>query len=222
MVYEERKDFSPSFREMIHEHNEQYRWTMFGNDMLLGLKADLKTSREEQEFLPANLLYDFDRARIKNKDGSWRPLVKERTMPVSPGVQVTNDGFPLSPTACAVIMLLLSLVIVAFELKRRKTFKYWDATLMLLFGLSGCLLFVMVFSQHPTTSLNLQLLLVNPLHLFFLPAILRRHKTRYWTLLLAMVVLFLIGAIFQHYAEGLLILALCLLTRFYSHLKNEK
>ena len=37
-----------------------------------------------------------------------------------------------------------------------------------------------------------------------------------------MVVLFLVGAIFQHYAEGLLILALCLLSRYYSHLKNEK
>lgn len=222
VVYDERKDYSPSFREMVHEHNEHYRWMMFGNDMLLGLKADLKTSREQQEFLPANLLYDFDRARIKNQDGSWRPLVKERTVPVSPGVQVVSSGFPLSPTVCAAIMLLVSVVVVAFELRRRRTFKYWDAALMLLFGLAGCLLFVMVFSQHPTTSLNLQLLLVNPLHLFFLPAVLRRRKTRYWTLLPAMVVLFLIGAIFQHYAEGMLILALCLLLRFYSHLKNEK
>ena len=78
---------------------------------------------------------------------------------------------------------------------------------MLLVGLAGCVLFVMLFSQHPTTSTNLQLLLVNPVHLFYLPAVLRRRKTHYWYVLLAMVCLFLIGGIFQHYAEGLLILA---------------
>ena len=222
VIYEPREGYEPSLREMIHENTANHRWTTFGIDMLLGLKADLKTTRKEQEFLPENLQYDFDRAHIQGNDGSLRPLVKDHAMPVPPGVQVVEDGFPLTPTACAVILLLLSLVIVALERKRRKTFKYWDATLMLLFGLSGCLLFLMVFSQHPTTSLNLQLLLVNPLHLFFLPSVLRRRRTRYWTLLLAMVILFLVGAIFQHYAEGLLILALCLLLRYYSHLKNEK
>ena len=80
----------------------------------------------------------------------------------------------------------------------------------------------MLFSQHPTTSTNLQVLLVNPVHLFYLPAILRRRKTRYWLVLLAMVCLFYIGSIFQHYAEGMLILALCLLLRIWIHWKNEK
>ena len=69
------------------------------------------------------------------------------------------------------------------------------------------------FSQHPTTSLNLQLLLLNPLPLFFIPAVLQRRKTRWWTILLAMIILFAIGSLFQHYAEGMMILALSLLIR---------
>ena len=222
VVYEPHDDYTPSFREMIYEKTSHHPWVVFGNDMLLGVRADLKTTRQEQEFLPENLLYDIDHARIKGADGSWRPLVKTRNIPVTPGVQVIEHDFPLTPTHCAVILLMVSLTIFLWEWRRRKTCKYWDASIMLLVGLAGCVLFVMLFSQHPTTSTNLQLLLVNPVHLFYLPAVLRRRKTHYWYVLLAMVCLFLIGGIFQHYAEGLLILALCLLLRFWIHLKNEK
>ena len=222
VVYAQRKDYEPTFREIIHENAAHHRWTLFGIDMLLGLKADLKTSREEQEFLPANMLYDFDHAQVSDEKGNLRPLVKKRLLPVSPGVQAIDDDVPVTPTGCAVGMLLLSLAFFLLEWSRRKTFKYWDAFLMLLLGLPGCVLTVMIFSQHPTTSLNLQLLLVNPVHLFFLPAVLRRRKTRYWLLLAIMVVLYGLGAFFQHYAEGMLILASCLLLRIWINIKNEK
>ena len=100
-----------------------------------------------------------------------------------------------------------------FVWKRRKTLKYWDALIMLVQGLAGCVLFVMIFSQHPTTSLNLQLLLLNPLSLFYIPTVLRRRKTRWWTILSVMIALFVIGRIFQVYAEGIMIVALSLLIR---------
>ena len=222
VVYESRNDYKPSFREMIHEKTRHHDWATFGNDLLLGLKADLKTTREEQEFLPDNLLYDLDHATIHGSDGSYRPLVKEHRMPVQPGVQRITPDFPCSPTECFVCLLIVSLLIAAIELKRHKTFLLWDALLMLCLGLAGCVLFAMIFSQHPTTSLNLQLLLLNPLHLFFIPAILRRRTKRYWWLLLTMVCLYLLGGLIQHYAEGWLILALCLLIRFGIHIKNEK
>lgn len=220
--YETRTGYEPSFREMIHEKTRNHEWLAFGCDMLLGLKADFKTCRKEQEFLPENLLYDFDHARIKGNDGSWRSLIKERRMPVMPGVQIIERDFPLSPLCCAIILLLLSIVIFAFEWQRRRIYIFWDVTLMLLTGLAGCVLFVMIFSQHPTTSLNLQLLLVNPFHLFFIPSVIRRHKTHYWPLLAGMALLFCIGGIWQHYAEGLMILALCLLLRYWTHYKHEK
>lgn len=222
VVYEERNDYTPSYRDMIRQKTVHHPWATFGNDMLLGVKADLKTDRSEQEFLPENLLYDFDHARIKGNDGSWRPLVKERRMAVPPGVQVIEPDFPPTPFECACILAIISVMLFLIEWKRRKTFKYWDATLMLLIGLAGCVLTVMIFSQHPATSLNLQLLLFNPIHLFYIPSVLRRRKTRYWMLLLVMVVLLLLGSMLQHYAEGVIILALCLLLRFWIHHRNEK
>ena len=216
VTYAPREDYQPSYREMVRVCTRNHRWATFGNDMLLGIKADLKTDQRQQEFLPDNLMYDVDRATIY-ANGEYRPLVKERRIALQAGVQIIEQDFLLTPTECACLLLIVSIVIALWEWKRRKTFKYWDALLMLVQGLAGCVLFVMIFSQHPTTSLNLQLLLLNPLPFFFLPAVLRRRNTRWWMVLTVMIVLFAIGGLFQSYAEGMMIVALCLLIRVISH-----
>ena len=218
--YQLREDFFPTYREMVHECVRNHPWAKFGNDILLGIKADQPTTHEQQEFLPNNLMYDFDHAQIY-KDGEYRSLVSEREMLVPPGVQIIEDDFPISPIVIFMILLVVSICIFIQEWRRHKTYKYWDALLMLLQGLAGCVLFAMLFSEHPTTSTNLQILLLNPLPMFFIPAILKRKKdTWWWTILLTMIVLFYIGGIFQVYAEGMMILALCLLIRFWSNYKN--
>lgn len=220
--YEPRRDFSPTFRQMIREKTQHHEWYTVGNDLLLGLRADLKTTRQEQEFLPENLQYDFDHAQIRGNDGSWRPLVKSRRVAVQPGVQMVERDFLVSPVEVGVALLIVAVLIVVGEWKRRRTFVFWDAALMTLTGLAGCVLLVMLFSQHPATSSNLQLLLINPVHLFFLPSVVRRRHTRYWTVLLVMLLLLLFGCIFQRYAVLTPFLALCLLTRYCIHLKSEK
>jgi len=211
--YAQREDYTPSYREMVGVCTRNHPWGTFGNDILLGIKADFKTDMRQQEFLPDNLLYDFDRAQIY-ADGTYRPLVKERRMVVLPGVQIIENDFPFTPTECAVILLLVALLLRGLEWKLKKVFVWWDVLLMLAQGLAGCVLFAMIFSQHPTTSLNLQILLLNPLPLFFIPSIIRGKKTKWQNLLLVLVVLYFIGSLFQHYAEGMLILALSLLSRF--------
>ena len=216
--YVERKDFTPSYRDMISICTRNHPWATFGNDMLLGVKADLATDRRQQEFLPEHLLYDFDRAQIY-ANGEYRPLVKERRIIVPPGIQVIEPDFMFSPTECASALLILSIVILAFEWQRKKTFLLWDVLLMVAQGLVGLLLFVMLFSQHPTTSTNLQIFLFNPLPFAFLPAVIRGRSTRWWLLLAILFVLFMIGCLFQHYAEGMIIVALSLLLRSAIHFK---
>ena len=218
LKYADREDFTPSYRDMIHICTRNHSWATFGNDMLLGVKADLATNRRQQEFLPEHLLYDFDRAQIY-ANGEYRPLVKERRTLVPAGVQVIEPDFLFSPMECACALLILSLVILVFEWRKKKTYRLWDGLLMVAQGLVGLLLFVMLFSQHPTTSTNLQLLLFNPLPFFFLPAVLRRRSIRWWHILTMLFVLFMIGSLFQHYAEGMHIVALCLLLRSAIHFK---
>ena len=219
--YAARPDDAPTFRQLIHDHTEDHPWARFGNDMLLGVKADMKATQRQQEFLPAYLKVDFDHATIVSQ-GQSRPLVAARRTLVEPGLQIVEKEFPLSPMQCAVLLLIVSLTLLAVEWRRRRTIVAWDVLLMLLQGLSGCIILVMFFSEHPTTSTNLLITLLNPLPLFFLPAVVRRRKTLWWLLLPVCVVLFFIGGLFQDYAEGMEIVALCLLTRFVSHYRNDK
>lgn len=210
--YAQRDDYSPSYREMVAFCTRNHPWATFGNDILLGVKADLKTDIRQQEFLPGNLLYDFDRARIY-VDGTYRQLVIERRMAVNAGVQIIEEDFPLTPWQCACILLAITIGISIFDWKRKKRSAWYDSILLLMQGLAGCVLFVMLFSQHPTTSTNLQILLLNPLALGFIHAVIRKKNKTWPKIQMAMVILFFIGGIFQHYAEGMYIVALCLLLR---------
>ena len=133
-----------------------------------------------------------------------------------------DSSFPLSPRSCALILLALVIVITLCEVYSRKQFRWFDALLMVLCGLSGIILFLMLFSQHPTVRLNLQLLLLNPLPLFFVWAMLRRHCRWQYKMWIVLLCLFLAGAIFQHYAEGTMLVASSLLIRNIKLLYSEK
>ena len=216
--YAGRENYTPSYREMVHSMTRNNPWARFGNDLLLGIKADFKTDLRQQEFLPGNLLYDFDHAQIYS-EGTYRPLIKERRIAVPAGVQIVQEGFPLTPLSCAAVLLAIGLVIFFFEWRKKRVFIVWDVLLMLAVGTFGIVLTLMLFSQHPTVSLNLQIILLNPLPLLFLWPVIRRRQTRYWAISAILAVLFLIGSFFQSYAEGIHVLALCLLMQCYANLK---
>ena len=207
----DREDYKPTFREMVRECNRNHDWSRFGNDILLGLKADFKTDRIEQEFLPMNLMQDMAMAQVY-VNGEYRPLVKEQRDVLPPGVQMIEPDWILSPTEMAIIIVLVALSIMFAEWKQKKCFIWWDVMLMVVEGLIGLLLTVMIFSQHPTTSINLNILLFNPLPLFFIPSVIKGRNT-WFKVLAAMIVLYALGSIWQSYPEGIWSLALCLLSR---------
>lgn len=209
-----------SYRQMIHQWNAQHRWARFGNDLLLGVKADSPTDQEQQQFLPDTLRKDFASAVIIDPTGARRPLVLstfEVLKPNSTSAEESDVWETFSPSlllsiACALV-ILLSLV----EWKRRKPFWLVDAILLTLDGLAGFILLAMVFSQHPTVNLNLQILLLNPLSIIFAYVTIRQQIKGYchwyWKALFVFVILFFLGNIFQEYAEGMNILALTLMVR---------
>ena len=219
--YAARPDYNPTFRDMIHDCTKDHPWAAFGNDLLLGLRADMKTTLREQEFLPANLCYDFDHATVE-RAGETRPLVLRHVVIASLRQQPVSGGFPLSPLACTLFILLVSIGIFVLEWRRGRTFVWWDALLMLLTGLPGVLLLLMFFSEHPATSTNLQILLLNPVALLFIPSVLRRRRTRWFTISLFCLIAFFIGGIWQDYAEGMELVALSLLLRYWIHRRHDK
>lgn len=218
--YAARPDYEPSFRQMIHSCNENHPWAAFGNDLCLGAAADMKTSTGEQQFLPANTMHDFGNALIY-ANGDYRQLVKETRVVVPAGVQTVKKEFPLSPTECAIAFLIVNLLIFIYERRRGKTLLWWDIALMAADGLAGIVILALFLSEHPTTSTNLQIFLFNPIPIIYIYSVCKGRKT-YWNILLAMIVCFFIGGLWQDYAEGTEILALTLLVRYWSNILTKK
>lgn len=210
-------DEDATFRSMIHKWNNKYEWSQFGEDLLLGVNADRKTTKSEQQFLPENLRSDFDKARYNGK-----PLVKETNVLLDAETEVAEPVFPLSPLSIALIFAVISLVIMLFSYRRQQVYWAWDLALMLTSGLMGIIFFVMIFSQHPCVSLNFILLFFNPLPLFFLYSTIKKKKVIWWKIWGVLIILGLFGSLFQEIPLPILIVASFLLLHCIVHLRINK
>ncbi len=206
-----------TFRSMIHKWNNKYEWSQFGEDLLLGVNADRKTTKSEQQFLPENLRSDFDKARYNGK-----PLVKETNVLLDAETEVAEPVFPLSPLSIALIFAVISLVMMLFSYRRQQVYWAWDLALMLTSGLMGIIFFVMIFSQHPCVSLNFILLFFNPLSLFFLYSTIKKKKVIWWKIWGVLIILGLFGSLFQEIPLPILIVASFLLLHCIVHLRINK
>ena len=206
-----------TFRSMIHKWNNKYEWSQFGEDLLLGVNADRKTTKSEQQFLPENLRSDFDKARYNGK-----PLVKETNVLLDAETEVAEPVFPLSPLSIALIFAVISLVMMLFSYRRQQVYWAWDLALMLTSGLLGIIFFVMIFSQHPCVSLNFILLFFNPLPLFFLYNTIKKKKVFWWKIWGVLIILGLFGSLFQEIPLPILIVASFLLLHCIVHLRINK
>ena len=206
-----------TFRSMIHKWNNKYEWSQFGEDLLLGVNADRKTTKSEQQFLPENLRSDFDKASYNGK-----PLVKETNVLLDAETEVAEPVFPLSPLSIALIFAVISLVMMLFSYRRQQVYWAWDLALMLTSGLMGIIFFIMIFSQHPCVSLNFNLFFFNPLPLFFLYSTLKKKKVTWWKIWGVLIILGLFGSLFQEIPLPILIVASFLLLHCILHLRINK
>ena len=233
-----------TYREEIHRLNAHHRWARFGNDLLLGYRADRAINKQEWEFLPDNLSMDFEvEAR---QDTAQQQVSSSNVYPQKPRyIKLVDSTFYLIPpktvvmaadadkensqtgttiadvitpfvaaTGILVIVFLLSLA----EWRRKKNFWWIDTALLVLTGLPGLILLAMVFSQHPTVQINFQTLILNPLNLIFVWSVTKKMRQRrvhwYYSVWAGLIVVSLFLQIWQDYAEGMVILALSLLMRY--------
>lgn len=214
-------DVKTSYREMIHQWNANHRWARFGNDLLLGVKADAATDHTQQQFLPDSLRKAFAHAVVVGPDGTRRALVDSTATVLRPDKGTLFQMFgiwdAISPKILFILLGVALIPVSLFERRRRKTFWLVDAVLLTLNGLAGMVLLAMVFSQHPTVSLNVHILLLNPLSLLWVYPVVKKETQgqyhRYWDVLGVCVCLFFVGTFFQDYAEGIQFLAYTLLMR---------
>ncbi len=156
-------------RQILHGFSKADRWIEFGENLILGYELDTALTLRQQMFIPSRYAADADSATITRSDGTVQPLVGEKTMLLTV-IPTTATGKTDSPLWTFSAIALLTLAITITELRRRKTYKWIDATLQLAEGLAGTLIaFLFFFSQHPGTGSNMLILLLNPLSLLWAP-----------------------------------------------------
>lgn len=210
-------DQDATFRSMIHKWNDKDKWAQFGEDLLLGVNADRKTTKAEQQFLPENLRSDFAKATYNGK-----PLVKETNVLLTAKADTVGPAFPLSPLTVAILFAVVSLLMMVFSYRRQQVYRAWDVALMVISGFLGIVFFIMIFSQHPCVSLNFILLFFNPLPLFFLYSTIKKKKVMWWKIWGVLIILGLFGSLIQEIPLPILIVASFLLLHCILHLRINK
>jgi hypothetical protein len=215
------KEKESTWRKEIHNMNKSYPWNTFSTDLLLGIKADDKIGRKEEQFLPHNLQADFAAAKIIETSGKERTLVdstyyilkeNKQNVHIEPSIWDT-----ITPRALFYAFLFLNLIIVIIEWQRKKIFWLVDVTLLTLSGLAGLILTAMIFSEHPTVSQNLLILVLNPFNLIFAYSVANQIITGklhwYYPVLFAFCALMIIGSFWQDIPSPITLLAAFLLLR---------
>ena len=162
-----------SYRDILHEFTAGSEWSEFGIDLCLGSEADEPIDERKQMFAPFYMLAAARGAVIHRAD-TMMPFVRKETKIVD-AVLEDEPAFPLSPMACALLLLAVTVIIVGRGLYKGRQCLAWNVVMFLLQGLGGCIIaFLFFFSLHPTVGSNWLLILFNPLPLIYLPWLIGR------------------------------------------------
>lgn len=174
LKYPAPQDSTLSFRDIMHQYNSNYKWEKFGIELALGTKLDKTLTLREQFFAPVYLEKALNKTTYAVNDSIVVPLVSQKNILVNgsdEGVILPATPFFLSPIFFAVLLLLLTIGITVFDIKNGKLSKGFDTVFYFIAGVSGCIIFFLVFiSDNAATSPNLTALWLNPY--YFIPMIL--------------------------------------------------
>lgn len=208
-----------TYRDIIHQYAAVSPWYSFGQDLLLGTEVDRPLDTRRQMFAPLYAEQYLSEARIINPDGTTRPLVLDESTPLN--ATSFRAGTPLPwPLLTMGLLLALAIATTIREYRRRIVCWQFDALIMTLQGLTGCVVTFLFFcSEHPAVDSNWLILLLNPLPLLWLPVRIWRlrhgKRDRYYDVMGILAGTVLLTGIFgiQQYPSEIYLLALTLIIR---------
>jgi hypothetical protein len=153
-----------SFRDLLMPNVKSKPWAKLGINLLLGVSADRIAEPWEYMFLPEHMMTAFQHANFK-ADSAYLPFA-EPPKTLLKGVDISTNGFNNYPFLVFMLILLISVVVSYFDVKKLRSSKWFDS---LLFGSIGLLGIVIAFqwfgSDHLVMANNYNLLWAHPLHL---------------------------------------------------------
>ncbi|MBO5827577.1 MAG: DUF4105 domain-containing protein [Paludibacteraceae bacterium] len=167
-----------TYRNIIHELTADLPWFTVGIDLCLGSKTDKVVSDSLMLFLPIELHKAMEQATRIDSAGKKVPMITDSLVRVTPE-EKTIDKNNYSPTLIlfAISITLITLIIIGY---RRWNQRPMDILIFGIYGVVGSLIFFLsLFSEHPCTYPNYNLLWCNPLQLIF-AILLPFEKFRNW------------------------------------------
>jgi hypothetical protein len=162
---------SYSIRDLTDIYLAQQPWGDLGIDICLGLPIDKKAAPNEYMFLPDYIESGFNHATLNGN-----ALVKENVS-VYESQEEEVSASPLHPLLAFGAFALLVLALSIWDLKRKKTSKWFDSLFFGILGLIGLLLFALwFFTDHKAAAVNFNLLWALPTHLVVAIALFRNRK----------------------------------------------
>lgn len=153
-----------TIRELTDLYLKEQPWGDLGIDICLGLPMDKKATPIEYMFLPDYIESSFENATLNSETGQ-KKLVKETIVSDSGNPPNTFDGPPHPWTVFGVLLAIIG-VISILDFRKKKISRWLDASLLIITGCIGCLLFILwIATDHKAAANNFNLLWALPTNL---------------------------------------------------------
>ncbi len=213
-------DTNLSYRNILYRSTAHcLLWWRLGIDMALGLRCDKRCSNYEYMFSPIEMMHQFDTLTVSD---TRQPLAD----PATTLLTETRSPLPrsVSPVLLFYVLLLAVLCLTIFEWRHSWNLRWFDRCLFTIdFILSLVAIFLWFFTVHYCTKINLNILWLSPLFIYFA---IRLRRSNRWVVVVQLVMLFAamvmtLGALPQQLNASVLPLALILAVRLISNLRPD-
>lgn len=155
-----------SFRDMLQPYLKHSPWTKLGINMILGLSSDKIATTYQYMYLPERMREAFSKASIQHGD-SITPLVRRERKVMEQQFE-PKFNWLIHPITIFGLLLLATLIVGRFEIKKGKTLLWLDSLLFGISILAGIfLIFMWLGTDHSATNQNMNILWLLPAQLLF-------------------------------------------------------
>lgn len=185
-----------SFRDAIKLYTTTSPWSQLGFDLCLGRGLDREATPYEKMFLPEILGNTVSQTTIVKADTTINLTLEENL--ISENTLINPEPW-ISPLTLGIILCILVAALSVYAIINHLNLRWFDAIIFSINGLFGCLiLFLILFSKHPFTGANFNIIWLNPFMgiplIFAIFKSLHKYEKFYYMGVSVVLTLFLLGS----------------------------
>lgn len=155
-------------RKMLNNCLENDLWSSFGINLILGEEIDTEADKRIQMFIPDVYRAEVDEAYIVRSDGRKEKLISSKRIILDETNCFEKASMVTSPLSIAILLLIISVILLGFEIKTRRYCAPFDVALHIIQGFAGIIVsFLFFFSEHPAVDSNWLVILFNPIAIIY-------------------------------------------------------